>query len=79
MAKKIIKISDHYIKDNEEWFNNIDFNDPIEVAHGFGEWLNLYFEIWAANRSTWIDGENHAFTTEELLAEFVDEYNVERK
>jgi len=54
----------------------INFKDPIEVAHGFGVWLNLYFEVWAANRSTWIDGENHAYTTEELLAEFVNEYNV---
>lgn len=37
MAKKIIKVSDHYIKDNEEWFKNINFSDPIEVTHGFGE------------------------------------------
>lgn len=75
MAQKIIKISARYIKDNEEWFKCIDFDDPIEVAHGFGEWLNLYFEVWSSNRSTWIDSNNCAFATEELLSEFVNEYN----
>ena len=76
MPKKIIKVSEHYIKDNEEWFNDIDFENPIEVAHGFGEWLNLYFDVWSPNRSTWIDGDKHALTTEELLNEFVAEYNA---
>jgi hypothetical protein len=76
MAKKIIKVSKHHIKDNEDWFKIIDFNNPIEVAYGFGEWLNLYFEVWSPNRSTWIDSEHHAYTTEELLTEFVNEYNA---
>lgn len=34
MAKKIIKVSKHHIKDNEDWFNKIDFDNPIEVALG---------------------------------------------
>jgi len=76
MSGKFIKVSEHYIKDNEDWFKSIDFDNPIEVAHGFGEWLNLYFEVWSANRSTWIDSNKHALTTEELLNEFVNEYNA---
>lgn len=73
--KKIIKVSKHHKKDNEDWFKNINFDDPIEVAHGFGEWLNLYFEVWASNRSTWIDSNKQAFTTKELLTEFINEFN----
>lgn len=77
MPKKIIKVSEHYIQDNEDWFKRIDFNnpDPIVLAHAFGTWLNMYFEVWAPNRNTWMDSEKHAYTTEELLTEFVNEYS----
>jgi hypothetical protein len=77
--QKISKLSDERIKENEDWFKIINFNNPIEVAHGFGTWLNLYFDVWSALHDTWIDSNRHAYTTEELLTEFINEFNPEKK
>ena len=74
MAKKILKVSAEHIYENESWFKEVDFSDPDETALAFGCWLNLYFEPWAPNHSTWIDMDKHAYTTEELYNEFIKEY-----
>lgn len=68
-------ISQEHYNENEEFFSAIDFTNPMEVALGFGTWLNLYFNVWNQARDTWIDSNEQAFTTEELLLAFNKEYN----
>jgi hypothetical protein len=70
--KKYILVNQEHIDDMEEWFSDMDKSDPMSLAEAFGTWLNLYFTCWNPKRATWIDTNHQAFTTEELLNEFVE-------
>jgi len=74
--EKIMNVGEQNMKDFERYFSCLDFNDPFKVALGFGTWLNLYFRPWSPSKSTWMDSEKFAYTTEELLNEFISECKV---
>lgn len=42
-----------------------------EILYCFGRWLNDYFEPWNPDEGTWIDSEQKAFNTDELVEEFL--------
>jgi hypothetical protein len=74
MVKKIIKVGVENMNDNDEMFKNINFNQPTEIAYGFGKWLNLYFECVSSD-FMWYGKGGQIYTTKDLLIEFIHEYN----
>lgn len=78
MIEKCIQTSNQTIYDREDIFKCTDFDDPISLASNFGSWLNLYFRAWNPDDDTWLDSNNHAFTTEDLLIEFIREYKTSK-
>jgi hypothetical protein len=77
--KKNITLTEDYLEDYEDWFKSTDFNNPTEFALIFGSWLNLYFHPWSRKDSIWMDADNYAYTTEELLTEFTETYKSKNK
>ncbi len=75
--KKLIKIGPDHVEDLDEAQAHLNPNNGIDVALLFGEWLNFYFSSWGVN--TWIDSEKHAFTTNELLDEFLEECKTKKE
>lgn len=76
MIEKCISTSKQTIYDMEDSFKSTDFDNPISLASNFGSWLNLYFRVWNPDDDTWLDSNSHAFTTDELLIEFIREYKI---
>ena len=59
------------IEEGNELIIPIPLN-PSDESYWFARWLNWYFIPWNPDDGTWIDMENHAFTTQDLLKEFRD-------
>jgi hypothetical protein len=72
--KRIKKTSQEIIDEEEAFFNSMDVRNPIVLAYAFGRYLNMFFAPWNPSDDVWIDADHYAYTTREILADFLRTY-----
>jgi len=63
---------------NELKWDHVNLKDPIDLAVNFGKYLNSFFYMWNAKNFVWVDAEKYAYTTEQILEEFIQQVKADK-